>query len=233
MRWRRWLKWLGLIVVFFVIGSTLWVLAYRWIAPPTTPVRIAASLAGQEVSAPWTALEQISPYVVLGAIVAEDRRFCLHHGFDTKAIAAAVQYHRDGGPLFGASTISQQTARTVFLWQGRSWFRKGLEAWFTLLLETFWPKSRIVEVYLSTAEWGRGRYGIAAATEHFYGYGQTPANLSREQAAFLIVLLTSPRRLGDKLDDAALERKTSIASLLALPRIVDLAPCLGRKEVMP
>jgi monofunctional biosynthetic peptidoglycan transglycosylase len=175
----------------FVAGSIGLVLLLRWIDPPYSAVmlqRLANEGAPQQQR--WVDLEQIDPHMALAVVAAEDQRFPDHWGFDTEQILVALEQHLDGGRLRGASTISQQTARNLFLWQGRSYLRKGLEIWFTGLVEVFWPKRRILEMYLNFAEMGRRVFGVAAASVHYYGV--SPARLGRERAALLAAALPNP-----------------------------------------
>jgi len=128
----------------------------------------------------------------LAAVAAEDQQFIVHHGFDVEAIRKAIEHNAKGGSVRGASTISQQTAKNLFLWTGRSWLRKGLEVWFTVLIELTWSKSRILTVYLNSAEFDRGVYGVEAAARHHFG--TSAAQLSTRQAALLAAVLPSPLR---------------------------------------
>lgn len=140
----------------------------------------------------WTPWEQISKQLPIALVAAEDQKFPVHHGFDVVAIQDALADAEDGERLRGASTISQQTAKNLFLWGGRSFVRKGLEAYFTALIELLWPKRRILEVYCNIAEFGNGIYGAGAASEHYFGI--PPARLGAHQAALLAAALPSPRR---------------------------------------
>lgn len=172
------------------ILSLGWVLTYRFVPVPFTWPMARDFLAGQDVQRDWTALSDISPALARSVIGAEDSGFCSHHGFDVDAIRAAAMRNAQGDRLRGGSTISQQTAKNAFLWPGRSWLRKGLEAWFTLLIETLWGKQRIMEVYLNVAEMGPGIYGAEAAARHHFGV--SAAQLSRRQAAQLAAVLPQP-----------------------------------------
>jgi monofunctional biosynthetic peptidoglycan transglycosylase len=174
------------------------VLALRWLDPPTSAfmleARIAAWSAGERdyrTHYHWVALEAISPQAALAVIAAEDQQFPFHAGFDFKSIRAAVREHERGGRLRGASTISQQVAKNLFLWSGRSLARKGLEAAFTVLIESLWPKERILEVYLNIAEFGRGIYGVQAAAQAFFH--KDAARLGSAESALLAVVLPNPR----------------------------------------
>lgn len=141
----------------------------------------------------WTDWEEIAPQAALAVIASEDQKFPYHSGFDVEAIQMALEDAREGGRLRGASTISQQTAKNLFLWPGRSFARKGLEAYLTVLIELCWSKQRIVEVYLNVAEFGGGLFGITAASEHFFG--KTPSELTVDEAALLAAVLPNPARL--------------------------------------
>jgi monofunctional biosynthetic peptidoglycan transglycosylase len=140
----------------------------------------------------WTPWDQVSKQLPIALIAAEDQKFPFHHGFDIDAIQDAIEDAEGGDRLRGASTISQQVAKNLFLWNGRSFVRKGLEAYFTVLIETLWPKRRIVEVYLNIAEFGDGIYGAAAASERFFH--KTPAQLDAHDSALLAAVLPNPRR---------------------------------------
>jgi monofunctional glycosyltransferase len=145
-----------------------------------------------QVQRKWRDFDRISPQLALAVIASEDQRFPDHNGFDFEQIQKAMDEAERGGRSRGASTITQQVAKNLFLWNGRSYVRKGLEAWFTLLIETLWPKQRILEVYLNIAEFGRGIYGAEAAAQVYF---RKPArNLSRAEAARLAAVLPSPRR---------------------------------------
>src|SRR6185369_4719491 len=140
------------LVLIFVIGSVLWVLAYRFVNPPITATMLSDLVAGRGASRDWMSIEEIDRDMVRAAIGAEDSKFCSHNGFDVEAIEDAMKRNASGGRIRGGSTISQQTAKNAFLWQGGGYFRKGMEAWFTFLMEHLWTKRRIMEVYLNLAE---------------------------------------------------------------------------------
>jgi monofunctional glycosyltransferase len=191
---------LGLSLLGALLLLTLSVLALRWINPPTSAfmltARVQALLDGERgyhTEYQWVALEQISPQAAIAVIASEDQQFPFHAGFDFKSIREAVRAHERGHKLRGASTISQQVAKNLFLWPGRSLTRKGLEAMLTIMIETLWPKERILEVYLNIVEFGRGIYGVEAAARHFFH--ESAARLSRAQSALLAVVLPNPRRL--------------------------------------
>jgi monofunctional biosynthetic peptidoglycan transglycosylase len=175
------------------------VLALRWLPPLTSAVmierRLEWLLQGGEhppLRYQWVAWQAIAPEMALAVIAAEDQKFLHHHGFDLDAIAETVERAKQGHRLRGASTITQQVAKNLFLWSGRSYLRKGLEAYVTILLELLWPKKRILEVYLNIAEFGDGIYGVGAATKAFMA--RSPARLTRGDAALLAAVLPSPRR---------------------------------------
>jgi monofunctional biosynthetic peptidoglycan transglycosylase len=184
-----------------VLGLALTVLALRFLAPPTSAfmfeARLEALWAGERdyrTVYVWVPLEQISPQAAIAVIAAEDQQFPFHAGFDFKSIREAVRAHEQGGKkLRGASTISQQVAKNLFLWPGHSFVRKGLEALLTVLIETLWPKERILEVYLNIAQFGRGVYGVQAAARTFFH--KDAARLNSAEAALLAVVLPNPRLL--------------------------------------
>lgn len=178
-------------LLLLVVDSVGLVALLRWVDPPYSAVmlwRIASEGGPQHQT--WTALDDIHPGMALAVVAAEDQRFPKHWGFDTDEILAAVQDHLDGGKLRGASTISQQVARNLFLWQGRSYVRKGLEVWFTGLIETLWPKKRVLEMYLNFAEMGERTFGVAAASQHYFGIA--PSGLNDQQSALLAAVLPNP-----------------------------------------
>jgi monofunctional biosynthetic peptidoglycan transglycosylase len=196
-RLRRFLWRALLVVVAFTIMP---VLCLRWIPPPTSAFmmekRIASFFRGEPqkvIRYRWIGWESISPQMRLAVVAAEDQKFPHHWGFDFESISDAVQHKGARGRLRGASTITQQVARNLFLWQGRSYVRKGLEAYFTVLLELLWPKRRILEVYLNVAEFGDGAYGASAASGIFFG--KRPMELQAQEAALLAAVLPNPIRL--------------------------------------
>jgi len=173
------------------IGPVLAVVVYRFAPPPVTILMLQRMAAGQGLDHQWRPLAQMSPALPRAAIAAEDAHFCEHHGFDFQAISKAMRHdERDPNRVRGGSTISQQTAKNVFLWPDRSWVRKGFEAYFTVLIEAIWGKRRIMEVYLNTVEMGPGVYGVEAASQHYFHVDAK--NLNPAQAARLIAILPSP-----------------------------------------
>ena len=196
-RLRRWL--LGALGLWVVMTVTPVALMTHW-GPPGSAFMAQAWLRAQVVgprdfSLRWqpVPLSQMSLAVRAAVVAAEDQRFMQHHGFDLHAIDLALTQHREGRGLRGASTISQQVAKNLFLWPGHSWLRKGVEAWLTLLLETLWSKPRILEVYLNVAQFGAGIYGVEAASQHYFG--RNAATLSTDQAALLAAVLPNPLAL--------------------------------------
>ncbi len=181
----------------FVGCSLVLVLAFRWLDPPTSAFMLQARVGGILVQQSWLPLDAISPALRLAVIAAEDQRFADHHGLDTRAISRAIEEHRSGRGLRGASTITQQTAKNLFLWPGRNLVRKGLEAWLALCMDLLWPKERILEVYLNVAEFGEGVYGAHAASAVFFG--KPAALLTDREAALLAAVLPNPRGL--RVDD--------------------------------
>jgi monofunctional biosynthetic peptidoglycan transglycosylase len=175
--------------------SFLWVLAYRFVNPPITFTMIGDKMQGRSLTRDWMPISQIDRNTVRAAIAAEDSKFCSHWGFDQDAIAAAMRRNARGGNVVrGGSTISQQTAKNAFLWQGGGYFRKGMEAWFTLLIENLWGKRRIMEVYLNLAETGIGTYGVNAGAERYFGHDAS--TMSRIEAARIAAVLPLPKKRG-------------------------------------
>jgi len=210
MRMKSVRRWLFRGLAAGLLLSLVPVIALRWVAPPTSAVMLQRMLLdGHELDYQWVPLEHISPSAALAVVAAEDQKFPDHTGFDLQAIRDAVESNARGGRLRGASTLTQQVARNLFLWQGRSYLRKGLEAWFTLLLELFWPKQRILEVYLNIAETGPRTFGFQAAAHRYFG--KPAATLSREQAALIAAVLPNPLRLhADRPSAYVLERRAHI-----------------------
>ncbi|WP_375382154.1 monofunctional biosynthetic peptidoglycan transglycosylase [uncultured Sphingomonas sp.] len=176
----------------FVVVSVVWVAIYRVVPPPYTFTMLRDRLAGRSVTKDWASLDSIDPNMARAAIAGEDARFCLHHGFDIRAIEKAAERNAHGGRIRGGSTISQQTAKNAFLFQGGGYVRKGLEAWFTVLIEAIWGKRRIMEVYLNLAETGIGTYGVQAASERYFGHGA--GRLSPTEAARIAAILPLPKK---------------------------------------
>ena len=188
--------------MWFFIISIISVILFRWVPIPFTPFMITRCIEqkwnGQEMKLKkdWVPLNEISKHLQLGVVCSEDQNFIKHRGFDFDAIDRALEHNKTHKRKRGASTISQQTAKNVFLWQGRSWIRKGLEIYFTFLIETFWSKERIMEVYLNVIEFGDGVYGAESASQEFFK--RTANDISKEQAALLAAVLPSPRKFSAK-----------------------------------
>jgi monofunctional biosynthetic peptidoglycan transglycosylase len=190
-------RWFLAILIAWLVLTVVPVLLLRWIPPLTSAfmleARVEALSAGDSGYATdyrWVSLEHISPHAAIAVIASEDQTFPFNYGFDFPSIRSAVRAAQRGRRLRGASTIAQQVARNLFLWPGRSFVRKGIEAWFTVLLEALWPKERILEVYLNIAQFGRGTYGVEAAARRFYH--EPAARLSAGQAALLAAVLPNP-----------------------------------------
>lgn len=195
--WRRLWRLAWRSALLLVLASEVLVLALRWLPPPTTAFVMARRIdgwTGEAASVPirrqWVAQSGIAPEMFLAVVAAEDQRFPDHHGFDLQAIGKALD-DRERGKIRGASTITQQVAKNLFLWSGRSFVRKGLEAWFTVLIELNWPKRRILEVYVNVAEFGDGVYGVQAASRQFFG--RDARQLNAAQAARLAAVLPNPK----------------------------------------
>jgi len=190
---------IGRVVLWFVLVSTLWVLAYRFINPPITLLMIMRNIERKsdgksfKTEKKWVDFNDISDNMKRAAIAGEDQKFIHHMGFDMTAIGRAYTANKVGnGKVKGGSTISQQTAKNVFLWPGRSWLRKGFEAYFTVLIEIFWSKERILEVYLNVIEMGDGIYGAEAAAQSYYN--KSCRKLSRSEAAMIAACFPNPIR---------------------------------------
>lgn len=196
----RLLRAAGLFVLAVCAASALTVAAFRWLPVPFTSFMVQDRItaltsreAGYRYAHDWVPRRQMPSHAALAMVAAEDQNFMSHAGFDFEAIDRALEDNRRGRRLRGASTLSQQVAKNLFLWPGRSWLRKGLEGWFTVLIEALWPKQRILEVYLNSAEFGRGTWGIEAASRRYFG--KPAAQLARDEAALLAAVLPNPLRL--------------------------------------
>ena len=215
-----------LTVVLVLVGLVLTsVLVHRLVPPPATFLMVTRVFEGEGLSYRWRSLDHISPRLVEAVIASEDSTFCAHHGFDMKAIEKALKANGRGGRIRGGSTISQQTAKNVFLWPGRDWIRKGLEAGYTVLIETLWGKRRIVEVYLNVAEWAPGVYGAEAAARHWFG--KSASDLSAREAARLAAILPSPRRYNASSPGPYVRRRASrVQAAMGTVRNDGLAACV-------
>jgi monofunctional biosynthetic peptidoglycan transglycosylase len=225
-RWRP-LHLLRIAVQWFVGLTVALVIIYRFLPPPITPLMAIRCLEQKreghklKLSKTWRPLDRISPRLVEAVLASEDQQFLDHGGFDWDAIASAFAVNREGRRKLGASTISQQTAKNLFLWPERSWSRKALEAYFTFLIETFWSKPRILEVYLNVIETGDGVYGAEAAAKTCFGI--SARDLNRDQAALLAAILPNPRRWSPaKPTEYLLHRREWILRQMDLRGPVDL-----------
>lgn len=195
---RKALRFLTAALLLFVLVSAAIVLAFRWVDPPTSAFMLRERLMASNADATfelkhhWVDWQRIAAPMKVAVIAAEDQTFADHHGFDLKSIGEALR-ERERGRVRGASTISQQVAKNLFLWPGQNWLRKGLEAYLTVLIEALWPKRRILEVHLNVAEFGRGVFGVGAASEIYFR--KQPAGLSIHEAALLAAVLPNPKRL--------------------------------------
>jgi len=224
---------LGRVILFaitgFVIGSVLLVALYREVPPPVTPLMLIRLVEGHGIAKSWRPLDEISPNLAHAAMAGEDGQFCEHHGFDWKAIEAAWHRYEEGTRrLHGASTISMQTAKNVFLWPGRDWIRKGLEAYFTVLIELAWGKKRIIEVYLNVVEWGPGIYGAEAAAQFYFH--KSASALSPDEAARLAAILPDPLKWSASRPDRYVAERTAFirAQMPDLP--LNTPACQGLSE---
>ncbi len=209
----RWLRSFAILLVAWLALSWLAVLVLRFVPPWTSAVmlerQLRALVHGEKnfhLHQHWVPWSSVSTEVPLAMVAGEDQTFPFHHGFDLNSIHNAIDAADDGKRLRGASTISQQTAKNLFLWNGRSFLRKGLEAWFTVLIEATWPKQRILEVYMNIAELGDGVYGVGAASDLYFHI--PPARIDQAQAARMAAVLPSPRRLHVDRPSAYVQRRT-------------------------
>ncbi len=182
------------LILALILASVLWVLAYRFINPPITATMVADLTSGRGAERDWMSLDRIDRDMVRASIGAEDSKFCSHNGFDIEAIEDAMKRNASGGRIRGGSTISQQTAKNAFLWQGGGYARKGAEAWFTFLIEQMWGKRRIMEVYLNLAETGIGTYGVNAGAQRYFGHDASA--MSAAEAARIAAVLPLPKKRG-------------------------------------
>ena len=207
------LKVIRWVFVLTFISTILTVVAYRFVPVYFTPLMISRCFEqigkGESVKLyhDWIPLEKMPKSMPVAVMASEDQRFLIHHGFDYQAIEMAAEEHlKKGKKLRGGSTISQQTAKNVFLWQGRSWVRKGLEAYFTFLIEALWSKQRIMEVYLNSIEMGDGIYGVEASAEQ--NFGMEAIQLDRRDCALIAATLPNPRRFSSKTPGPYMRKRT-------------------------
>jgi monofunctional biosynthetic peptidoglycan transglycosylase len=190
--WQRLKRWIMLSVLSAVLLSVITVLPWRWITPPTSAFMLAEYWqTDRAIDYRWTPLEQISPQLAIAVVASEDQTFPEHHGFDLDSIMDALSSKRTR--TRGASTISQQVAKNMYLWGGRSYLRKGVEAYLTLLIESLWPKRRILEVYLNVAEFAPGVYGAEAASQRLFG--KPASQLTLTDSSLLAAVLPNPKRM--------------------------------------
>ncbi len=184
-------------LLWFAAGSVILVIIFRWIPPPGTALMVERKVEswfdGQpiDLQRDWQPWDKISDNLKIAVIAGEDQKFAEHWGFDVDAIQAAILHNERGGSIRGASTLSQQVSKNLFLWSGRSYLRKGLEAWFTMLIEVLWSKERILEVYLNSVEWDEGVFGAQAAAQHHFRVNASA--LTVQQASYLAAVLPNPR----------------------------------------
>lgn len=190
-RRKRWVRAFFLAIVGAVGLPILIVLPWRWLEPPASAFMMRARAEGVAVEQRWVPWEAISPHLPIAVVASEDQKFPEHRGFDTESIRSALE--EEGSKGRGASTISQQVVKNLFLWSGRSWTRKGLEAYLTVFVEILWPKQRVLEIYLNIAEFGTGIFGAEAAAEGFFN--KPASQLSARQAALMAAVLPSPKRM--------------------------------------
>jgi monofunctional biosynthetic peptidoglycan transglycosylase len=195
---KRFFKFIFKCILWFIGLSIISVVVFKWVPVPITPLMVIRSIEqwqdGKEIvwKHDWEPIDNISKNLQKAVVCSEDQNFLIHRGFDFEAIQKAMENNQKGRRIKGASSISQQTAKNVFLWPSRDWFRKGLEVYFTFLIETIWSKERIMEVYLNSIEMGNGIYGAEAASQHWF---RKPAiKLNRSEAAAIAAVLPNPRK---------------------------------------
>jgi len=179
------------VFLFLFCFQFLYILILKWVDPPFTLTQLGSLFSGEGLKRNYVGMKDISPYAKLAVIASEDQLFPDHDGFDFKSIEKAMKHNQKSKSLHGASTISQQVAKNVFLWQGRSWFRKALETYFTFMIELVWRKKRILEMYLNVSEMGKGVYGIDAAARYYFS--KRARNLTRQEAALIAACLPNPK----------------------------------------
>ena len=217
-------KFIAKTLLVLLIFTVLWVVIYRFVPVPGTPLMLIRKISeGTPINHTWVPMEKISPEMAIAVVASEDAHFMEHNGFDWEQIEQAYTEAEKGKRLRGASTISQQTAKNVFLWPGRSWMRKGLEAYFTVLIEFFWSKERIMEVYLNSIETGEGLYGIAAVAEK--NFKKSPDKLTKRECALIAATLPNPRRFSSKKPSKyIIKRQTAILKEMKYIRNSELSP---------
>lgn len=213
---RKIFRFLGKVALWFFVISIFFVILYKFVPVPFTPLMVIRSIEQKMDDKPmvcshdWVPLEEISPNLQKAVIASEDGTFLTHNGFNFEAIEKAMKDNEKGKKLKGGSTISQQTAKNVFLWHGRSYLRKGLEAYFTVLIELIWGKERIMEVYLNSIEMGDGVYGAQEASRVWYR--KDAKNLTRREAAGIAAILPNPRKFKASNSSAYINKRKSLIS---------------------
>jgi len=187
---RSW-KFLKRLFIILFILQLLYLLLLKWVDPPITMTQLGSLFSGYGLKRDYVDYKEMSPYAKLAVIASEDQLFPDHNGFDFKSIEKAMKHNRKSKSLHGASTLSQQVAKNVFLWQGRSWIRKGMEVYLTLMIELLWSKKRILEMYLNTSEMGKGIFGIQSAAKNYFG--KNAKQLTRSEAACIAAALPNPK----------------------------------------
>lgn len=214
---RRIGRWIVLFLLVLALLPVPVIVLYRFVPPPITPLMLLRAAESEPIRKRWIPYARIAPSLVRAVVASEDARFCRHHGFDWIEMDDAWSAYRAGEKLRGASTISMQTAKNLFLWPGRSFVRKGVEAYLTVLIEAFWSKERIIEVYLNIVEWGHGVYGAeAAAITHF---GKPAAELTAREAVLLASVLPNPRAWPAERPTAYIEERATTI-LRRMPEVV-------------
>lgn len=216
--------------ITFIVLSIIWVVVYRFVPIPGTLLMLSRNINDNApIHYDWQPLENITPHLALAVVSSEDNLFTQHNGFDLDAIKLAQEEAKKGKKLRGASTISQQTAKNVFLWNGRSWVRKGLEAYFTVLIELIWGKERIMEVYLNCIEMGNGIYGASAVAKHHFG--TSADKLTKSQCALIAATLPNPRKYNSaKPSKYMLKRQSDILKLMKYIGKVDYNNTTDKKK---
>ena len=214
------------LLIILIVSPPAAVIVYRFVPPPLTILMIERLIEGHGIDHRWTPISAIAPAMTRAAIAGEDARFCQHHGFDFNAMEKALRHNQARpGRLRGGSTISQETAKNVFLWPDRSYVRKGLEAYFTVLIEAVWGKRRIMEIYLNTVEMGPGIYGVEAASQRYFGHGAR--DLTPAQAARLAAILPSPLKWKAEDPGPYVRRRTGrIGAASGAVRRIGAAECV-------
>lgn len=210
-RWRRYARWAGNAFLLLIGITVALIVPFRWVDPTTSAFMLQDESGRTPLMFEWIGWPEMGSALPLAVVAAEDQKFASHYGFDVSSIRASVEDFSAGEPLRGASTITQQVAKNLYLWPGRAFLRKGIEAWLTLWIELTWPKERILETYLNIAEFGPGVYGARAASR--FHFGKSPAALSDAEAALLAAVLPNPKALSAHEPSAyVLERQRWILS---------------------